>query len=381
MSIVPYRRPGNYSSLASNMVRRMFSGRPLNSAQTRNAMRSAQSARRQRRAGGRARTMQRSSTRSSAGVLGGTNADMRSIYRRKRMPKYKKRPWVRFVKKVHAVADKDLGTRTVLINDKITQSNTSANQSTLTLGLYTLKNDTIGYLNDLCAIGGLENEGNPTAAAGDTIAQNSKILFQSAVMDITIRNTTDQLTVIDPGNPLLNTYAAAPEAAVELDVYEMYIRKLTSDNSSIFASVTTALNRYDDPDIGGTGTGISIADRGCTPFELGPQMGRTGIKITKKTKFFIPNGQTITWQARDPKRRVCRYGDLTKEEGFSKPGWTKVYYLIYKLVPGLTQGSALNNYRLKLDIGLTRKYSYKVEGFNEPRERLLGTSYTVGSNN
>lgn len=364
------------------MVRRMrntFLGRPRNAQQFRDAF-SRATRPRSRRAGGRSQTMQRRTRTNTAGVLGGTNADMRSIYRRKRMPKSKRKRWVRFVKKVNAVADKDLGLRTVLFNDQMTQTNSTAKQSTLTLALYAVRNASIGYLDDLKVIGGLENEANSTAVAGDTISANTKMLFQSAVMDITIRNTTDRLKTIDAGNPLLNTYEAAPDAAIELDIYEVYQREIASDSSSLFESLTAAFAAYDDKEIGGTGTGIGIDDRGASPFEFGAQMGRHGIKILKKTKFFIPNGQTITWQVRDPKRRKMTYGELTRHESYNKPGWTKQFYLIYKLVPGIVQGPAIGDCRLRLSIGCTRKYSYKVEGFNEPRERLFGTAYNVSSN-
>lgn len=379
-TIVPFQRSYN-SSWASQMVRRMFRGRPRNSVQRCDALAARQRATtRGRRAAGRTQTLRRQGRRSSAGVLGGTNADMRSVYRRKRMPKYKKRYWVRFLKKVHAVADKDLGLRTVLINDQIKQRNTGGTQSTLSLALYGFNNASYGYLNDMHAIGQLENEANPTAAAGATIGFNSKVMFQSAVMDITIRNTSDKLKTLDPGNPLLNVYEAAPDAAVELDIYEFYATKDWADVGQIWDSATTVLNNYDDPQIGGAGTGISINDRGASPFEFGAQMSRAGMKIVKKTKFFIPNGQTITWQVRDPSRKTIHYGDLERQESYNKKGWTKHYFLIYKLVPGLVQGNTVGDIRTQLDIGLTRKYSYKVEGFNEPRERLLGNAYLIGSN-
>jgi len=375
--IVPFRRRGNYSSLASSMVRRMF-GRPLNAQQARDALRLGRNVRRGRRAAGRTRTLRKRNVKSSAGVLGGTNADMRSIYRRKRMPYRKKKRWVKFVKQVHAVSEKELGLRTVLFNDQIDQVNSTETQSTLTLCLYPVRSGT-GWLNDLKQIGELENDGgNPTAQAGGYLNGNTKIMFQSAVMDITIRNTSQKLVNKDPGNPLLDVWDLAPEAAIELDIYEVYIRKTASNNVLNFDTVTTMLNQYDDPEIGGTGTGISIADRGATPFEFGTQMGRTGIKILKKTKFFIPNGQTITWQTRDPSRHTTHYGELTRTESFNMVGWTKTYFLVYKLVPGLASGTNEGQYRKKLSIGFTRKYSYKIEGFNEPRERLLGQSYTAG---
>lgn len=377
--IVPFRGNGSF---ATNMVRRMrntFLGRPLNSQQMRDTMRRSIRSR-ARRAGGRAATLRRTGTKSSAGVLGGTNADMRSIYRRKPMPKYKKKRWIRFVKKVNAVADKELGLRTVLFNDQIRQTNVTNTQSTLTLALYSIRNASIGYLDDMQQLGAFENEGDPTAAAGDTISINSKIMFQSAVMDITIRNTTDRLKTIDPGNPLLNTYEAAPDAAIELDIYEVIQREVASDSANLFTNLTSAFNSYDDKEIGGAGTGIEIQNRGATPFEFGAQMGRHKIKILKKTKFFIPNGQTITWQVRDPKRRTIHYGDLRRIESYNHPGWTKQYYLVYKLVPGLNAGTAIGDCRTTLSIGLTRKYSYKVEGFNEPRERLIGNTYSVAAN-
>lgn len=363
---------------AASMAARRFMGRPINAQQRRDAIRQGRNARRGRRPAGRARTLRRRNVKSSAGVLGGTNADMRSIYRRKRMPYRKKRRWVKFVKQVHAVSEKELGLRTVLFNDQITQTNSAETQSLLTLCLYPCRGS--AWLNDLRQIGELENDGgNPTAAEGGYLNGNTKIMFQSAVMDITIRNTSQKLVDKDPANPLLDVWDLAPEAAVELDIYEVYIRKLASNNTTNFDNVTSMLNQYDDPEIGGTGTGIGISDRGATPFEFGAQMGRTGIKILKKTKFFIPNGQTITWQTRDPSRHSTHYGELTRTESFNMPGWTKTYYLIYKLVPGLTSGTNEGNYRKQLSIGLTRKYSYKVEGFNEPRERLLGNSYTVGA--
>lgn len=306
-------------------------------------------------------------TGTNNGILGGTNADQRLVYRKKNMPKRMKKRWRSFIKKVNAVDEKDLGTRTVLINDLILHSYTSG-QGCQTLALYGFVNSVHGYTNDMNAIGQLENEGNPTAAAGATIERNSKIIFKSAVMDITLRNVS---TVKNAEN----VEVLAPDAAIELDIYEMLLKKDTSDNTVRWNSVSGLLNAYDEQQIGGGGVGIGIGDRGCTPFEQTSALGRNRMTVTKKTKYFIPNGQTITWQCRDPKRHVCRYGDLEVNDGWVKPGWTKVYYLVYKLVPGLSVGTAIGEYQGKLAIGNTRKYSYKVEGFNEPRERYLGASY------
>lgn len=304
------------------------------------------------------------------GILGGTNADQRFIYRKKNMPKKKKRRWAAFVRKVNAVEERDLGTRTVLFNDQLIQGNAvSGKQSTLTLALYPFKNTNRGWLDDLNQIGQMENEANPTVAAGATIDKNSKIMFHSAVMDVTLRNTS-----IKYGEG--QAIQVAPEAAIELDVYDIIAREDAADNATTYFDISAMLNAYDDREIGGTGTGIEIADRGATPFELPSGLSRFKIKVLKKTKFFIPNGQTITFQVRNPKRKVCRYGELELNDGFNKAGWTQYKFLIYKLVPGLDQGTAVGEYKAELSVGLTRKYMYKVEGFNEPRERLSANSYT-----
>lgn len=361
---------------AAAMARSYF--RPLNAQQRRDA--AAFSRRRAnplRRPAGKAQTyVRRKKPTTRGGVLGGTNADMRNIYRKKRMPRRMRKRWASFVRKVNAVDERDLGTRTVLYNDTITQEGTGG-QCTLTLALYSFKNASNGWLDDLNQIGQLENEGNPTADLGATIGINSKVLFQSAVMDVTLRNTS---TFWDAGlGKVLDS-----RAALELDIYEVYIRKEVGDidGDTNFRSLSSMLSRYDDPDLGGgTATGIAIQDRGASPFEFGSQMARMGIKIISKKKFFIPNGQTITWQLRDPKRHVCRYGELEKNDGWVRPGWTKTFFLIYKLVPGLTPGGAQNTYQPSVTLGVTRKYAYKVEGFNEPREKLINGAYTPTANN
>lgn len=362
-SIVPYRNPFlNVTSQALNpMQRRAFSN-------------FASRVRRLQRTGARTRRgatrvlYKRKYSRTTNGILGGTNADNRLIYRKKSMPKKKKRRWRAFARKVNYLQEKELGSRTVLFNDQIQViASTAGTQGCLTLAQYPWSNPTKGWLNDLGTIGTLENKANPTAAAGATLDDNTKVMFQSAVMDVTIRNVS---TVYDGTSDKLDS-----AAALELDVYELIVRGESSDSGVNYTSISNMLNAYDDQQIGGGGTGIAPEDRGATPFELGSALGRFGIKVLKKTKYFIPNGQTITFQNRDPKRHICRYGDLTSQEGFNRRGWTRFYYLIFKLVPGLTQGTTIGTYKASIAVGSTRKYMYKVEGFNEPRERLLGASY------
>lgn len=311
------------------------------------------------------------------GVLGGTNADVRTTYRKKRMPRRKKRVWRSFIRKVNAIAEKELGTRTVLFNDSITQSySTGATQGCLTLALYPITNAANGWLNDLNTIGSLENTGDPTAAAGITIDASTKYMFQSAVQDLTIRNTSLRVLTVAP------TYENDPNCSLELDVYEVSFKEDSNDSGTSYPSFTAVMQAYDTRQIGNAGTGISISDRGATPWDLPVPLGRFRIKIWKKTKYFIPAGQTITHQIRDPKRHVLRNGDLSSSagiDGWNRAGMTRILYLVYKAVPGLQVGGAVGNSVPQISIGATRKYMYKIEGANEDRERYISNTYTPGS--
>lgn len=324
---------------------------------------------------GRTKTLYtRKYTRSAPGLLGGTNADLRRVYRKGRMPLRKKRSWRRFIKRVHAVSEKELGSRTVLFNDAISQTNTLNTQSSLTLCLYPGKSASYGWLNDLGAIATFENVGNPTAAAGVSTYGSTKYLFQTGVLDLTLRNdSTFQPT--DAASRVLDG-----RAALELDVYEFVINSECGDNPTIIQNFSQVLSSYDDSEIGGTGTGISISDRGATPFEFGTQMGHFKVKILKKTKYFIPNNQTITHQIRDPRRRVATQQQMNNLESFNMKGWTRGLYLVYKLVPGVNAGISPGDFQQKIMVGITRKYMYKIEGATESRERLLGSSFSAGTN-
>lgn len=327
--------------------------------------------------------MMRNRTQSRSGVLGGTDANQRLIYARKSMPRRKRRNWRRFVKKVNAVDERELGTRTVLFNNQIQATvgsgGSSDKQGCLTLALYSFGgNTTAPYLRDGRQIGGLENRGNPTSAAGDTVYPTTKLMFHSAILDLTIRNASVE-----------GTGAAPPAAAtvisgdLELDLYEITVNEplnqFNGTSVTLWENLSQLLNGQDVPEIGGTGTGIAIQDRGASPWEFPTQLGPYRVRINKKTKFFIPSGRTITYQMRDPSRRVCQLQELDGDFSINKRGWTKFVFMVYKLVPGLFQtGNAVppgpGIYDARIEVGNTRKYMYKVEGINEARERYISSS-------
>lgn len=307
---------------------------------------------------------QRLNPRSKKGMTTGRGVtfehDRQYIYRKKYMPRYKKRSWRRFNNKVNAVAEKELGSRTVLFNKEIVANNNVAlKQGVVSFSLYGQTSAVSSRHNDLKAISAIENTGDQTSAAGETVDNTSKVIFKSGVLDMTLRNTSFVDGVLDA------------DATLETDVYEILVSKQGRDsvngnyvNLSSFFTIADA----DTKVIGGTADNLTISTRGATPWDITHALSRYGIKIKKKTKFFIRSGQTITYQLRDPKRYVRTIGGMTEMEGCNYGRMTKFVYVFYKAVPGVTVGAGAGLTTEQLTCGVTRKYLYKVEGMNESRD-------------
>lgn len=328
-------------------------------------------------------------TTSGKGVT--TQHDRRLIYRKRRMPRRKRKAWKAFVNKVHAVDEKDLGTRSVLFNRQVTTTNDSTaatdQQSVLTISLYGNQAGTELHNNDLQYISNLEN---PVSVAPDntatggyrapTVYPSTKFLFKSAVLDLTIRNVSTEVTSLTPLTTPISSLGK-----IEMDIYEISISKDMYDNTpggvgsySSIEGMMANMNTQDInlviPDQNITGeVRITPSSRGFTPFDATYALSKYGIKIWKKTKFFIPAGDTITYQIRDPKRHVINYESLSSVLGFNRKGVSKFLLCVSKFVPGVQQGpvTAVGNLQLRIAYGITRKYVYKVEGINDDRNEYI----------
>lgn len=299
----------------------------------------------------------------SSGVGITTQHDARRVYRKKYMPRKKKARWKSFVRKVNAVAEKELGARQVVFNKLITRFNDQpANHLEVGVCLYG-QTSTISEWNDLNNISSLENTNTatPDRTKGELTYESTKYMFQSGVLDITVRNAS---TFQQQDARTLNS-----SAKMEVDVYEITMRKPASNSVIQFADLGALLATNDNntEKIDGGSAEISHDLRGVTPFELSFCLSRYGIKIEKKTKYLVPNGEVFTYQVRDPKRHSFVQKDIEQYEGFNRPGVTRVVYFIAKLVPGLTVGNINGTYQELLNIGCTRKYLYKIEGNNDDR--------------
>lgn len=325
---------------------------------------------RNRMGGSRSRTL----TRTRGGALSGigvtTQRDSRHVYSKRRMPRFKRNRWKSFTRKVHAVAEKDMGSRTVVRNlQYLGANNTPGNHVVLSAYLYPQRG-TAGILaDDLNIIGGLENTGDQTAAAGETVAASSKILFQSGIMDITIKNDS-------AFRDSLNAAILIPDSRLkmEVDVYEISVRPHTEETGTTFVALEGLLgdNATQTTSIGGGGLELNYLQRGVTPWDLTYTLSRWGVKIWKKTKYMIPNGDCITYQVRDPKRRVATYREIGQADGFNRTGWTRCVLMIAKTVPGTwVIGTGVNEVTERLLVGCTKKYFYKIEGMSEDRTRYV----------
>lgn len=310
---------------------------------------------------GRSRTVTRNKKQSRSGQGVTTQHDARLIYRKRNMPRFRKRRWKRFRNKVLAVSEKDLGTQQVVFNRVLpTATNTDPTKQYVNdFGLYTLSSNN-SWFNDLKQIASYLSNAATTPGTGLAVDVSSKVLFQSGILDVTIRNSS--------------TNNGSPDSAarMEVDVYELTMRHTAEEASAVYQSLQAifSTNFSQLKNIGGGAVGkIDYQLRGTTPFDLSYALSRFGIKIYKKTKYQLSNGDQITYQMRDPTRHSMVMREMLNQDGFNLPKVTRLVYIVGKLAPGLTVGAVgtPNVYQEGLSIGCTRKYTFKVENYSEDR--------------
>lgn len=262
--------------------------------------------------------------------------DRKTVYRRRRMPRRRRRRWVRFVKRVQAVEDKALATKTLVFNSGDSQEWADGSQRFICMHLYG------------------KNGGGGELGAGDVwvMAKNDPnanescegMRFTSAIIDTTVYN--------------------GGETSLEFDVYEMYptgknhiTPSWTSDQQYVEVNTPGVDNVYNN---------IDILERGCTPFDF-PMMTKLGWRILKKTKYIMSPGQTFTYQHRDPKNRFVPSINVDQEGASTDlilSGATRTFLIIAKPVPGV-EGTN------KFAVGCTRTYRYKINQSNRNEQNYI----------
>lgn len=340
--ITKYRRTGYYTRAATRAARtiqgayRRYGGRINSAIGAANAMNAYRSF---------TNTMTRNRTTSGQGVT--SQYDRKLIYRKKRMPRFKKKLWRKFKNKVTAVSTKTLGSNTVVRNNLIqfdfglTPTNLTK-QLVFQLALYPMQNTGgVDYLNDLSSI-----------CTNDSRVKNStKLIFMSGILDLTIRPQT-----------LRGTENVNPTLSAEIDIYEMSMSGATGITNEASSLLDAFVKADTDTDkIPGSAVSLTLDSRGATPWDLPEALSQHRIKIWKKTKYFLSSEQTMTYQVRDPKTHIFTQDQLPSgTTSVTKPGMTKYLLIIAKPIPGYSYPGAGNNDILRVNVGVTRKYLYKI---------------------
>lgn len=286
--------------------------------------------------------------RTSARGIGVTNQyDRKTVYYKKRMPRRKRRGWVKFSKKVRSVAFKDYGTNTIVRNEQQAAIAVAGTQGIYYVSLYgkdgsdgSLPTNYTGtgssdlkdiYLNDLNAL------------------QTTKFQFKTAILDMTVLNRS-------------TTEVAGANLGLEVDVYEIGYRKVASapNPASMLTQNQASLINPGNPT-------LALIDRGVTPFDLPSVLSRYGIIIYKKTKYFLADEQSFTYQYRMNKR-VGWQKDFIDDgnDDFMIAGVTRSILVVFKGLPNPN-----NNVTPQIDVGVTRKYLYKeLDVSNDGNNRI-----------
>jgi len=272
--------------------------------------------------------------------------DYKNQYRKKSMPKYKKKAWKKFVNKVNAVGIRTAGLKTIIFNDKIVRSNTAGNQNVMACCLYgnTGVNDVnaVGY-SDMYRT--FKNE--PTIQKQSGEPANGCLMFASGILDITLRNLG--------------------EVDAEVDVYIGYHWKdTTNTDTALPAPAPNTRTLIEDLFNGGfnqeIATGnqpIDLTDRGATPFDISHGLSSSGFKIIKKQKFLMQPSRSVFLQHRDAKNHRLDWNNLGKM-GYAKKNLTYEVLVVFKPSVAVTEDLVCT-----IGMGVTRKYGYTVLDWNQ----------------
>lgn len=259
--------------------------------------------------------------------------DRKVVYKKKRMPRRKRRRWARFIKKVNAVTMKTLGTKSVLYNNQLSTTTPGTTQAYAFVCLYG---------RDGASSSGIQCGANDMRLIMNNdpqITTTSKIMVGSAILDVTFTN--------------VSSGANEQQSGIELDIYDIVFRK--DDDSTQFIQMITKAET-ETPLIGTTGASVLLSTRGVTPWEL-PSLLANGVKIIKKTKYFLGSGDCGTYQIRDAKNRILRKSYVEQvDDQFIYPGYTRGLLFVHKGVPTPIPANQVTT----TQIGVTRKYMYKI---------------------
>lgn len=260
-----------------------------------------------------------------------TQKDYSTQYRKKNMPRYKKKAWKTFNNKVKSVIRGELGLKTVVFNSVQTCSSAVADQNAIAMHLYGIS----GSADNPNRIGALDvrkifsNDPNVYQGIGPLNPEIGKLLFESAVLDVTLTNTG--------------------ESVLEVDIYYGYHRKDCDSTDMVGGDLVDPTLELP---INGGNTTLDIQKRGVTVFDLPTGLSQSGYHVLKKQKMLLRQTQSAFLQYRDPRNHTVEWNRI-KQVGYAARKLTYTVLVVFKAVAGSTDAAVLS-------IGATRKFSYNA---------------------
>lgn len=289
----------------------------------------------------------------TSGVVTTAQYDVSNQYRYKRMPKYKKKRWVKGLKRQDAMDMSKSATQTVVLSSYIKSNldwlNSGKTQNWMCCHLYGMNGVPKAGNNQEVGVEDLKYIRNTDYRL--KTQKNTRVKFESAVMDITIRNPNEGY-------------------GLEVDVYDISWNSTTRQPNMVDFHTNIVSSTLNNGNIANSSQAQWDA-RGITPFDT-VQLAANGARIISKRKVFLKSLETFTYQYRDPKNHYVSPDDFDDITGYVKPYTTRTLLFIFKSIVGemkvtTSQGQTvyIPNFDPALEAGITRIYKYKIKGEQE----------------
>lgn len=290
--------------------------------------------------------------------------DFKTDYRYRRMPRRRRRRWVRFVKKVNAVTLRNQqGLKKVLFRRLQTLVSTSSSCAFTELMLYPSDGSVNLHAADMGEI--FRDHLGTTAfdQANDmTVLANTQkqLKFESAQLEVTVKNYGVNKAIVE----VYYVRCRKQHGQTNSDVYNCA--------SGVYELGFTKQTQVTDPE---EGTTIGVGRQtqfmvGTTPFQS-PRFCST-FKILKRKKFTIAPGNSVSWILKDPRNRSIQANNVRSQ--LFLPFVTHGYFIQSYGEPGLEgpdPGVPTASLPTNIMLYSTRKYQYYAPMSNKDQSAFM----------
>ena len=273
--------------------------------------------------------------------------DFKTDYRYKRMPRRKRRAWKKFSKKVNAVINKSQGLKKHLYSYVYTNVNLINQTYPSSAMLYTpdarvadLNADMGQFFREILGATLFDTITNFGAADAQKV-----IRFESAQLEVTWRNTSENPVIID----LYYVRCRKDYGLTNIDVYNNPegIFALGFDKQGLVRDVENNVQVFN--------AGQSASMFGTTPFQS--PLFCQHYKILSKRKITIAPGNTVSKTLKDPRNRYINSGE--QRARICKRNQTHGYFWQFYGVPGFDgENNPVHCLPTELVTSITKKYAY-----------------------